>query len=48
MPNSYLVPVNDMLILTTDAEERSLLSEFLLKEGAVQVIASATPTTGAP
>jgi hypothetical protein len=43
MPNSYLVPVNDLLILASDAEERSLLSEFLLKEGAVQVIASATP-----
>jgi hypothetical protein len=46
MPNSYLVPVNDLLFLTSDAEERSLLSEFLLKEGAVRVIASATLNTG--
>jgi hypothetical protein len=39
MPKSYHVPVNDLLYLTSDAEERSLLSEFLLKEGTVQVIA---------
>jgi hypothetical protein len=45
MPASYLVPVNDLLTLASDAEERSLLSEFLLKEGAVQVIASATLNT---
>jgi hypothetical protein len=42
MPNSYLVPVNDLLSLASGSEERSLLSEFLLKEGAVKVIASAT------
>jgi hypothetical protein len=39
MPKSYHVPVNDLLYLTSNAEERSLLSEFLLKEGTVQVIA---------
>jgi hypothetical protein len=48
MPNSYVVPVNDLLTLASDSEERSLLSEFLAKEGAVQVIASATSNTGNP
>jgi hypothetical protein len=44
MPKSFRVRDSEMLALTKDREERLLLSELLSKEGAVQVIASATPS----
>ena len=47
MPKSYLVPVNDMLALATDSDERSLLSEFLSTQGTVKIIASTTSPTSA-
>lgn len=48
MRKSFRIRDNDMLALTKDAEERALLSEFLSKEGTVQVIASATSNRALP